>query len=502
MPDNVQPRPLRVLIVDDSPADADSISAELGAAGYKVDARRAETAAEMRAALADGNWDLVLAEHVLASFAADEALLLLQEMGQDLPLIIVSATIDQESATAAVKAGARDYVMKHDLSRLAPAAERELRDAVTRAEQKRAEATLRESESRFRAIVSNMPGVAFLLQHEPDGEPRFLYASEGSHAMLGVDAQRLLADAAAFFSLIAQEDRAALDRCLEASRRQLAPAHWEGRIVLSQRHETKWISLRATARLAESGVVQWDGIMLNMTHIKLAGFEVQRSREQLAELASYLEQVKERERARIAREIHDDLGGTLTAVRIDLEWLRNRLPAASADLHGKLNKLDEMINLAIETGTRIASDLRPGILDLGIVAAIEWQLREFQNRTGIKTEIAPTRQEISIAPETSVAVFRILQEALTNIAKHASASLVRVGYGERDGWLHFEVTDNGRGIAASDRQKTKSFGIRGMVERARDLGGTMAIERLPTRGTRLVLRIPASREGATVPRVI
>ena len=231
--------------------------------------------------------------------------------------------------------------------------------------------------------------------------------------------------------------------------------------------------------------------MADITQNKLAEIEVKRSHEQLAELSSYLQNVKEQERARIAREIHDDLGGTLTAIKIDLLWLHNRLNEERLDLQEKVDSMDLLMDRAIEATARIASDLRPGILDFGIVAAIEWQAREFQSRTGIRCETASSSEEISLDPDLSVNVFRIFQETLTNVMKHANASAVHVAIGASDGWLDLEVHDNGRGITRDDMSKPKSFGIRGMLERTRNLGGNIEISGAPGEGTTLSVRLPS-----------
>jgi len=211
--------------------------------------------------------------------------------------------------------------------------------------------------------------------------------------------------------------------------------------------------------------------MTDITQNKLAEIEVKHSHEQLAELSSYLQNVKERD--------GPEFPGKSTMIWGAPHRHKNRSAVAAQrlleerqDLQEKVDSMDLLVDRAIEVTRRIASDLRPGILDFGIVAAIEWQAREFQSRTGIRCEAASASEEISLDPDLSVNVFRIFQETLTNVTKHANASMVHVTIEASDGWLDLEVHDNGRGITRDDMSKPKSFGIRGMLERARNLGET------------------------------
>jgi two-component system sensor histidine kinase UhpB len=139
---------------------------------------------------------------------------------------------------------------------------------------------------------------------------------------------------------------------------------------------------------------------------------------------------------------------------------------------------------------RISVDLRPSILDIGIVAAIDWQAKEFEKHVGIPCVVSSSKKDIDLHPDQATALFRIFQEALTNIGKHANATRVNVGLERVDGWVRLEVMDNGRGIAAIDRLKPKSFGIRGMVERASALGGHLTVDNAPGGGSIVALRMP------------
>jgi signal transduction histidine kinase len=231
--------------------------------------------------------------------------------------------------------------------------------------------------------------------------------------------------------------------------------------------------------------------MTNITESKQEQAEIKRSRAQLAELSAHVETVKENERTRIAREIHDDLGGNLTAIKMALALLKKRLPDDAA-LTEKTAYVDSLVDRTIESIHRITVDLRPGILDFGIVAAIDWQAKEFEKQLGIPCTFVSSKKEIALHPDQATALFRIFQEALTNIGKHAAATQVRVRLTRTNRSVRLEVVDNGKGIDAADRMKPKSFGIRGMVERASALGGQLSVSNAAKGGTEVNLRIPLS----------
>jgi signal transduction histidine kinase len=220
--------------------------------------------------------------------------------------------------------------------------------------------------------------------------------------------------------------------------------------------------------------------------------QLRQSHEQLRALSVYLQSVREEERTRIAREVHDELGQALTSCKLDLSWLASRLPRDLKPLLDKTRALTTHIDSTIQTVRRISSELRPGVLDhLGLVAALEWQANEFQNRTGIKCELDTDVHEPLPDQNLSTTLFRIFQETLTNVIRHAGATHVTVDLKETDGRITLEVRDNGRGIARSEISNRKSMGLLGMRERAALLGGIFKIGRVTQgKGTRVSVSIP------------
>ena len=262
---------LQVLIVEDSEDDTKLVLEELKQRGYNPVHRRVETPEEMKAALRQNEWDVVLSDYMMPRFSVPEAMDLIRKAGLDIPFIIVSGNIGEEIAVAAMKAGAHDYLMKDNLSRLSPAIQREMQDATRRREHRRADEELRNS------------------------------------------------------------------------------------------------------------------------------------RQQLRDLAARLNSIREKERAWISREIHDELGQLFTSIKYELSLLRKRIskqedrPEAKTDIEERLKSMSEMVDVAIKTVQKVATELRPGILDdLGLMATIEWQTSDFQQRTGITCRLHSDLQAIRL----------------------------------------------------------------------------------------------------------
>jgi len=349
---------------------------------------------------------------------------------------------------------------------------------------------LRMSEARFRAIVTNTPGLVYQFVQHPDGTVAFPYLSDGCHALLGVGAERLRTNPELLLDLILPDDRPSYLKSMAESAAAMKAWNWEGRIWIEKWNDVKWINIRSTPRAVPGEGVQWEGVMTNITQSKLEEEEIKRSRAQLVELSAHIEKVKEKERTRLARELHDDVGGNLTAIKMALALMKKRLPGDDPGLEEKANYVDALVDRTIEAIHRISADLRPSVLDFGIVAAIDWQAKEFEKQLGIPCEFTCNKKDIALHPDQATALFRIFQEALTNIGKHANASRVNVRLSRTNRHVRLVITDNGCGIEATDRLKPQSFGLRGMLERVNALGGQLSVTALEGGGTEVALRIP------------
>jgi signal transduction histidine kinase len=243
--------------------------------------------------------------------------------------------------------------------------------------------------------------------------------------------------------------------------------------------------------------------MVNITQNKQAEIELKHSRQRLRELSSHIESIKEEERTRIAREIHDEIGVLLTALKMDLAWLAHRLPT---DNNALLEKTQGMANL-LDTAGRAANDLvhslRPGSLDcFGIVETIEIEASEFTKRTGIPCKIIKSSDHFDVSDEQSITLFRVFQETLNNIMKHAAARHIQVQILKNEACtvcankcVELIVSDDGCGFDETAPNKPRSFGLRGIQERIRQLGGEVTITSKPGKGTKIAVSLPIATNG-------
>jgi PAS domain S-box-containing protein len=242
---------------------------------------------------------------------------------------------------------------------------------------------------------------------------------------------------------------------------------------------------------AEAGRRYFTVILRDITVRKQNEDVLQHQKQELRELSARVLEAREEEKTHIARELHDELGQLLTALKMDLAWLRDRLP--EKELVEKANEMSALLDQTVASTRRISADLRPLMLDdLGLADAAAWLVDDFAKRSGIRCEIqlAPEGGFAGIDGKVATAVYRALQESLTNIARHAGAKNAWVALSMEDGRLHFEVEDDGRGISPEDLAKTRSLGLKGMRERVAYFGGSLEVSRAPRGGTRLRADVP------------
>lgn len=281
--------------------------------------------------------------------------------------------------------------------------------------------------------------------------------------------------------------------------------HWRGE--LWNRRKTgeifpEELSIQAL-RSADGEIRRYISIFSDITERKRNEEELQHQRQQLEqsearlhELAGFLQTVREEERARIARELHDELGQALTALRIDIGWLRNKCAPLGAPVVDRAGSALAVVEHSIVSLRRISEDLRPAMLDsLGLAAAVEHHVKQFSRRTGIPCDLHMNREEFDLPDQLATAVFRIVQEALTNIARHADASEASVAIEQVDDGLQLDIQDDGRGLAATGDKKT--FGLLGMRERATMLGGNLTIDSEPNQGTHIAVWLPCSKASTS-----
>lgn len=329
------------------------------------------------------------------------------------------------------------------------------------------------------------------------GSITFPYASEGCASLLEVSPSAILQDATLFLKLIHADDIASFLDTLKYSARTLHFWNWEGRIMFPDAR-IKWVSLGATPHNIESGFPRWEGILLDITQSKLDELEIRRTQQQLMELSSHIQDAKEQERLHIAREVHDEIGSLLTAIKFDLAWLTQRLPKDDPPITDKARTIETLVNKVIAAANNLAHSLRPGVLDhFGFVAAIEIEAQEFSKRSGITCTISASEEYIELPDRHAITLFRIFQETLNNILKHSRAKNAQVEVVKGDDHLEMIVFDDGVGFDASARNKPRSFGLRGMQERVEHLGGSVKISSTTGKGTQIAIFIPLEAEVST-----
>lgn len=224
--------------------------------------------------------------------------------------------------------------------------------------------------------------------------------------------------------------------------------------------------------------------------------DLRRAEERLRAFTAHIESVREDERTRLAREVHDELGQALTGLKMDLSWLEKRFPKEPEEAAGRMKSMFRLVDATIQSVRRISSALRPQVLDdVGLIGTLKWQAREFQVRTGIRCKVDLPAEDLALDPAQSTAAFRILQEALANVARHAGATRVDISLRVDTDHFILKIVDNGRGVSEADLRNPKSLGLLGIRERAFLLGGKVDIEGKGGKGTMVSLSIP-HRSGA------
>ena len=229
----------------------------------------------------------------------------------------------------------------------------------------------------------------------------------------------------------------------------------------------------------------------NVTQKLLTEEQLKKSYEDIRLLNTHLQTIREEERAGIAREIHDELGQQLTALKMDVSWINKKIHTDNAELQERISGMLLLIDQTVKIVRRIASDLRPGILDdLGLIAALEWQLGEFEKRMGIKTTFHSQIHNLDLEKKITIGLFRVYQEALTNIARHSEATSIEVIVDQVDDTLCLTIRDNGKGFEAEQIKFKNTLGLLGMTERVRMLNGELNIESNPGKGTSVIIKVP------------
>jgi len=497
MQTTLQQHTLQVLMIEDSQDDADLTLLQLEEQDLKIISTRVETENELRRALQNSSWDIVISDFNLPRFSALKAMSVLREADQDIPFIVVSGCIGEESVVELMKEGASDFVMKDKLSRLALVVDRELQDAAIRRSHRRALEALSANEMLLREITNTL------------GEGVFVVNNQGKLDFMNPEAERLLGWTSAellgknIFKIINSRQPESIILSMSDSRLSEIWGPGGGyraddEFFLRKDGSLMPVSFVMTPIINNGKAVASVTAFQDISERKKAEQELLDSRKQLRELSAHLQSVREEERTHIARELHDELGQMLTGVKLRATWLIGQLPKDQPVIKSKADDLSKLIDETMDAMRRTASDLRPVMLDdLGLAAAVEWLTEDFAERTGLVVKLdlskgkcnnaciseCSLQWEDNLNAEMATAAFRIVQESLTNIARHAEAENVIVRLCCRDGDMVVQISDDGKGISKENEKKRDSYGVIGMRERAFGLGGTLNLSGNIGKGT-------------------
>jgi two-component system, NarL family, sensor histidine kinase UhpB len=475
---------IQVLLVEDSPTDTLLIGEALtDVLDFRHRVVHAPALSDALAHTETTHFDVVLLDLGLPDSQGLDTLRTFHRQAPGLPVLVLTGLDNRSIGLLAIKEGAQDYLPKREIqpSELS----RAIRYAI---ERHRAAMALKESQERFQLAVTG--ATAGLWDWNPQSNE--MYLSAQFKEILGYEDDDLSNQTQAFWGAIHPDDVDRVTACLAAHLERRQPYEAESR-VRTRSGEFRWIHSRGQALWSRMGepyrMVGW---IIDVTDRKLAEEALQRSREELQHLSANIQRVREEEKARIARELHDDLGQQLAALKIEVCGIgryAQGLGRALAD--ADLSSVNALLDRLIVSVRRIAADLRPAILDdLGLIPAIEWFSDDFSVRYGVRVIRHIDADGIDFNGESATAVFRIVQEAMTNVARHSGASEVTLEIERKEPNCIMSITDNGHGCSSDKRPAPDSFGLLGMRERAARLGGDLRIRSAPGQGFTLSVSLP------------
>ena len=496
---------LRILVVDDRSVDPLAWTDAAGLLDSRLAIRCVDRASALQEAILEGDWAGVLCVQTPSRLSLS-AVLAMTLVLQPMPAVLLypevcsnddrrtwlAAMLSSSAPRAPLTVPASDFDFDFDLGPLevppvlAPAA------PVAHADVEAMHA-LRESEERFRTLTEIAPVGIFLT----NADQECVYVNERWTEITGVAAVEAHG---LDWRVCLQTQGATLQATSLFAADPTMPLTFENPI--EQGSKTTWVigQLRPY-RDARGTIIGHLGVITDITDRKSAELALQKSEQRLRDLSTHMTSSEERQRAQIAREIHDDIGSSLTGMKIDLLRVK-QLTTQIPEVQEKIAAFNRLLDSTAAASVRIAKALRPSILDDGIVPAIEWQLREFSKRMDIDTEFAEPEREPQLTPDQSIALFRVVQEALNNVAKHAQARHVDVVLFARADELTLEIRDDGKGLprdASGDRiERRGAFGITGMRERIVSLGGWMDVTGAPGQGTTVMVGIPIEAKDARI----
>jgi two-component system, NarL family, sensor histidine kinase UhpB len=479
--------PLKILVIEDSEFDYLLIERHLKSNHILAERRRVASQPELDDALTL-EWDLVLADFNVPGMLFFDNLKKIRALWPELPVILVSGGVGEETAVDLLHHGLTDFVLKDRLHRLGPAIQRALDDVQQRAARKQVELALRASEDRYRTLFATVLDALLLTDPKDD---RVLSANAAGCRLFGLTEPALQQKTRA--DLIDASDPRLPAALLERAR----SGRFHGELTFVRADGSRFEGeLSAALFHTPTGEQRSSVVIRDVTQRKQAEEKLRQSEAQLHALTAREQAVREEERTRIAREVHDVLGQLLTGLTLDMAWLQQRLrklPESDVrqSMADKFLEVNQLTDTMIHTVQEIASEMRPSVLDnLGLCSAIRYEAGRFQRRSGIVCDVAVPESTPTLLPIQITGVFRIYQEILTNVARHAAAKRISIDLRAEDNMIVITVRDDGRGITPEQLADTTSLGLLGMRERASQLGGRIDFLGEPGNGTTVTVTMP------------
>ena len=350
---------------------------------------------------------------------------------------------------------------------------------------------LEKSEEKFHRLAENLNEIFFIADIE-EGKPKLTYISPAYEEIRGVSISEVYEDPLSCMKGVHPDDYSFVEEALVNAIVNNGINPGINYRIYKKDNEIRWFNTKCNILKDDNGKpVQMFGLTTDITNLKLIEEKLNQTNERLHSLTEHLHNIREEERKRISREIHDELGQLLTAIKIDLSRLSLNPTKTVDEISTEIDIMLKLVDRSIKSVKEIATELRPGILDqLGLTASIDWQLKEFQARTKIKCKSNLEDELIDLSTDKATAMFRMFQETLTNIARHSGATEVKVSLKVINGNILLEIKDNGKGITADEINNPKSLGLIGMKERAYLIGGKLEIKGFCNKGTKVTIKAP------------
>lgn len=474
---------LQILICEDIESDAALLVRQLEQQQYKIVYTRVDSGDAMYAALQSQPWDLIISDFNIPGFGGPEALQILHECGLDIPFILVSGTVGEEVAVSMMKQGANDYLMKNNLVRLGEVVRREMEEAKNRQERNTAIALSKANEIKYRTVIDNSLYAIFL--GHPGG--RVLECNKAARELFGYSVEEYCQ--LKIEDLLDFSDPNLKDALTERNLHIGTIGEFIGIKKGGQRFHCEVTSAIFNDSHGEQ-VSCW--MLADISARKNSEKQIKERNLELKKLSQHLKNAREDERTYIAREIHDQLGQLASAIKIELDWLRMNVSEIPDHAQTRIENALNTVSIMIDTTRKIATHLRPAIMDhAGLNASLEWQCHEFEKLNGIPCRFTEAFDDAGIKMEVCTELFRICQETLTNVMRHANATAVSIEIYENDGQMELVINDNGKGF--DTKQKTTHLGLVGIRERVHSIDGVLQISSMPGKGTRIRISVPLSR---------